>query len=71
MADIDDLRLGRNIQNYAFDRADEMIISSKIGGESDDRDTRQLKTSLSENLRAQRSMGRCQQARQGVHTDLS
>ena len=37
MADVDDLRVGRDLQDHALHGADEMIVESEIGGESDDR----------------------------------
>src|ERR1019366_3402337 len=41
MADVDDLRLGGNLQYDPLHGADEMIVESEIGGERDDRDARQ------------------------------
>ena len=36
MADVDDLRLGSNLQDDPLHGADEMIVESEISGESDD-----------------------------------
>ena len=45
MADVDDLRIGSNLEYHAFHRADEMIVESEIGGQGDDRSASQFVTS--------------------------
>ena len=44
---IDDLRLGSDLEDDPLDGADEMIVESEIGGESDNRAACQSLTSSS------------------------
>jgi len=42
MADVDDLSVGNDIQNDAFNGPDEMIVESEVGGKRNDGPVRQF-----------------------------
>jgi hypothetical protein len=42
MADVHDLSVGKNLENDALHRADEMVVQAEIGGQGNNRTVRQF-----------------------------